>query len=397
MKKFICGLMSILTALFILNCEKNFTEAKTYRGMAAIVNGDQTKAEREAREDAMRTCIEENLGARVSSRTEVSMGMVVTDKIMINADGFVRPLSSPKFEVSDGVVICIIDLEANTQRIVQTGDDIKSQIENAINADTTGRTNIIVAVSGRDENGNLQNDANTNDITNYVRISMETQGFSAKAPDDIIEYISNMDFDNAIARADARKYARNEMRGDNVNGILRGTLSTVKVQKSGKMWTAMVKANFELVGMVSSELNSHIEYYTVADPDRDMAIDKARRRAAQKAAEDIAKSAAATIQGEMRGGVQHIKILIEISNIVDRTEQGEKVLAAIRNASCRIIRSFYDKNSPTTLKVSVDATNAGTLDEVKDNIKAQLPGHLEDGDEDTDRRGSERLYLRYRG
>lgn len=395
MKKIICGLMSLLTAIFILNCEKNIAEAEIYRGMAAIVNGDRAKAEREAREDAMRMCIEEKLGAHVSSSTEVSMGMVVSDRIMVNADGFVRPKGTPKFTVKDDVVICEIDLEANTQRIVQEGDDVKSQIANAINADTTGRTNIVVAVSGRDENGNLQNDDNTNTITSYLEDVMTLQGFVAHAPDEIVQYINRQDFDNPVTRAEARKQVRNNM--PIANGILRGSLSTVKVQKSGGVWTAMVKATFQLVGIVSSEVNSYTEYFTAADPDRDMAIDKARRRATQKASEEIAKRAAATLQGEMRGGVQHTKILIEISGIVDRTNQGERVLAAIRNGSCRIIRSFYDKNNPTTLKVFVDATNAGSLDEIKGNIKSQLPGNLEDGDEDTNAMGSAKIYLRYRG
>ena len=396
MRKIIYGLMSLLTVIFILNCEKNIAEAEIYRGMAAIVNGDRAKAEREAREDAMRNCIEEKLGARVTSSTEVSMGMVVSDRIMVNADGFVRPKGAPKFTVKDDIVICEIDIEANTQRIVQEGDDVKSQIANAINADTTGRTNIVVAVSGRDENGNLQNDDNTNTITSYLEDVMTLQGFVAHAPDEIVQYINRQDFDNPITRAEARKQVRNKMYGD-VNGILRGSLSTVRVQKSGGMWTAMVRATFQLVGIFSSEVNSYTEYFTAADPDRDMAINKARRRATQQAAEEIAKRAAATLQGEMRGGVQHTKIAIEISGIVDRMNQGERVLAAIRNGSCRIIRSFYDKNDPTTLKVFVDATNAGTVDEIKANIKAQLPGNLEDEDDDPNAMGSLKIYLRYRG
>ena len=103
-----------------------------------------------------------------------------------------------------------------------------------------------------------------------------------------------------------------------------------------------------------------------------------------------------TMQGETKGGVQHTKIGIEIEGIVDRTLQGEKVLAAIKNANCRIIRSLYDKKNPTTLKVFVDATGAGSLDDIKANIKAQLPGQIEDGDEDMDARGAAKIYLRYR-
>ena len=384
-----------MAATFIPVQSGNIAQAEIYRGMAAIVNGDTAKAQREAREDAMRNCIESQLGAKVTGHTETDMGMVTVDRIMVDADGYVKMKGTPKFTERDGVIVCEIDLEASTQKIAQVGDDVRSQIQNAINADTTGRTNIVVAVSGRDENGNLQNDSNTSTITAYLEDVMRLQGFTAHAPDEIVEYVSGLDFDNPIVRADARKYVRNEM--PQANGILRGSLSTVSVKKSGGVWTATVQATFQLVGTVSGEVNSYSEYFTAVDAERILAIDKARRIAAQKSAEEIAKRAAETIQGETRGGVQHTKILIEVAGITDRTGQGERVLNAIKNGSCRVLRSFYDKKDPTTLKVFVDATNAGSLQDIIDNIKAQLPGNLESGDEDSDRRGSARIYLRYRG
>lgn len=394
-KKFFCNFIFLLAAIFIPAQSGNIAHAEMYRGMAAIVNGDMAKAQREAREDAMRSCIESKLGAKVTGHTETDMGMVTVDRIMVDADGYVRPKGNPNFTVKDGVMFCEIDLEASAEKIVKAGDDIKSQIQNAINADTTGRTNIVVAVSGRDENGNLQNDSNTSAITRYLEDVMRLQGFTVQAPDEIVEYISGQDFDNAIAGADARKYVRNEM--PQANGILRGSLSTVSVKKSGGVWTATVKASFQLVGTVSGEVNSYVEYFSAVDTSGIYAIEKARQIATQKSAEEIAKRAAETIQGETRGGVQHTKILIEVAGITDRTGQGERVLNAIKNGSCRVLRSFYDKKDPTTLKIFVDATNAGSLQDIVDNIKNQLPGNLESGDEDTERRGNARIYFRYRG
>ena len=394
-KKILGGLMSFLTAGFMFANAPSTASAEVFQGMAAIVNGDTIKAQREAQEDAMRNCIEKNLGTRVTSDTEVSMGIVVSDRIVTNADGYIRVKGTPKFTQKDGIMIAEVDLEANAQTMIGEFDNVKGLIQNAMNADTTGRSNIVVAVSGRDENGRLQNNHETNIITTYVDDMMALQGFKTHAPDEVVHAIAGKDFDDPIARAEARKQVRNEM--PQANGILRGSLSTISVQKAGGMWTAKVSAIFQLVGIVSSETNSYTEYFTAADPDRDMAIKKARERATKIAAEEIAKRAAETIQGEMKGGVQHTKVTIEIAGIVDRTAQGEKVLAAIRNAHCRIIRSLYDKNNPTTLKVFVDATSAGSLDEIKQNIKSQLPGNIEDGDEDMDAMGSARIYLRYKG
>ena len=72
-------------------------------------------------------------------------------------------------------------------------------------------------------------------------------------------------------------------------------------------------------------------------------------------------------------------------------------MAALRNANCRIVRSFYDKKAPTTLKVFVDATAAGSLEEIKNNIMQQLPENIEPGDDNSDAMGSAKIYLRYRG
>lgn len=395
MKNFFCSLMTLLAAFLVLANSSSIAEAKIYKGMAAI-DGDEIKAQRLAREDAMRNAIEEALGTRVNSQTEVSMGMVVSDKIMLNADGYVRPVGEPKFTANAGVMICEINLEVSTQRIVQEGDNVKSMIQNAINADTTGRSHVVIAVSGRDENGNLHNDSNTTLIENYLGNVMSLQGFSISDSGEIVEYLHRQDFDNPIARANARTQVRN-MTSDLANAILRGSMTTRKVERSGSNYIAMVQVSFQLVGITSSEVNSFADFVTAVDSDRTMAIFKAQKLAAEKMSAEIAKRAAETLQGETKGGVQHTKIGIEIAGIVDRTAQGEKVLAAIRNANCRVIRSLYDKKDPTTLKVFVDATGAGSLDDIKANIKAQLPNNLEDGDENTDARGAAKIYLRYKG
>lgn len=64
--------------------------AQVVEGMAAIVNGDVEKARFEARQDAMRNFVEEKVGVHVTSSTQVSMGMLVSDNIMTNSSGYVR-------------------------------------------------------------------------------------------------------------------------------------------------------------------------------------------------------------------------------------------------------------------------------------------------------------------
>ncbi|SFW35741.1 hypothetical protein [Selenomonas ruminantium] len=388
--------MGFLTALlaggFLCQCP-DIAEAAMVRGSAAIVNGDMAKARREAREDAMRSCIEQEVGTHVTSSTETSMGMVVSDRIMAEADGYVTVKGTPREWQEGGLFFVELDLTASAQKIGVAVEDVKAQLQNALNADTTGRSHVVVAVSGRNAEGKLENNNMTNIISTYVAQTLSTQGFTTHDTDAVAAYIARQDFDDPIARANARKEVRNEM--PDVNAILRGSLSTVKVEHIGGNWVATVGAAFQLVGIVSSETNSFSEYFTAVDTSREMAIKKAQERATQKAISHIGARAAETMQGETRGGVQHLKIAVHISGVMDRTGQGKAILAGLQSAGCRVIRSLYDKNDPTTLKVFVDASSVGSLQELTDKIQAQLP-MLEEGDNDTDAAGAQKLYFRLR-
>lgn len=387
---------TMLTAALLTGfagADTNTAEAAIVRGSAAIVNGDLAKARKEAREDAMRSCIEQEVGTHVTSTTEMSMNMVVSDRVMSQADGYVTAKGQPKEWQANGIYFVEMDLTASAQRIAVAVDDVKSQLQNALNADTTGRTHVVVAVSGRDEQGKLQNTNMTNIISTYVAQTLSMQGFTTHDTDAVAAYIARQDFDDPIARAEARKHVRNEM--PDVNSILRGSLSTVKCENVAGSWVATVSAAFQLVGITSSETNSFSEYFTAVDASREMAIKKAQERATQKAIAHIGQRAAETMQGETRGGVQHLKIAIHVSGITDRNGQGMQVIAGLKQAGCRIIRSLYAKNDPTTLRVFVDASSVTSLDELKEKIHAQLP-RLEDGDDDTDAAGAQKLYFRYK-
>ena len=369
-------------------------EAAIVRGSAAIINGDLDRARREAKEDAMRNCIEQEVGTHVTSTTETSLGMVVSDSIIAKADGYVSLRGNPKEWQSGGIYFVEMDLVASPQRIAVAVEDVKSQLQNALNADTTGRSHVVVAVSGKDESGHLENSHETSIITGYMEDAMSLQGFTTHAPDEVASYIARQDFDDPMTRAEARKQVRNMM--PDVNAVLRGALSTVRVEHVNGTWQATVSAAFQLVGIVSSELNSFVDLVAATGSSREEAIFNARKRAAQKAVAQIGQRAAETMQGETRGGVLHLKIAIHISGIVDRNGQGRLILTGLQNAGCRVIRSMYDKNDPTTLKVFVDASSVGSEQELIDRIQSQMP-FLEMGDEDTDAAGSKKLYFRYRG
>ena len=209
-KRIMAGVLAMLLSGGFF-CQSPAAEAAIVRGSAAIVNGDIAKARREAKEDAMRTCIEQEVGTHVKSSTETSMGMLVSDRIMAEADGYVMAKGQPREWQEGSLFFVELDLVASAQKIGVAVEDVKSQLQNALNADTTGRSHVVVAVSGRNAEGHLENNNMTNIISTYVAQALSTQGFTTHDTDAVAAYIARQDFDDPIARANARKEVRNEM------------------------------------------------------------------------------------------------------------------------------------------------------------------------------------------
>ena len=75
-KRIVAGLLTLMLSGGFFCQSPDLAEAAIVRGSAAIVNGDMAKARREAREDAMRSCIEQEVGTHVKSSTEKKYGDV---------------------------------------------------------------------------------------------------------------------------------------------------------------------------------------------------------------------------------------------------------------------------------------------------------------------------------
>ena len=64
--------------------------AEIVEGQAPIIDGNVDQARYAARQDAMRIYVEGKVGVHVQSSTEVDMGMVVSDRILTNSNGYVQ-------------------------------------------------------------------------------------------------------------------------------------------------------------------------------------------------------------------------------------------------------------------------------------------------------------------
>ena len=69
------GMLVMLLSCVFLGKSPEIAEAALVRGSAAIVNGDMAKARREAREDAMRSCIEQEVGTHTCGKRKRHVGV----------------------------------------------------------------------------------------------------------------------------------------------------------------------------------------------------------------------------------------------------------------------------------------------------------------------------------
>ena len=91
--------------------------AEIVEGMAPIVNGNVEKARFEARQEALRTFVEEKIGVYVQSNTVSNMGTIISDRISVDSKGYVQ-IKNIISETNYGDVYVIkMDVDANDTNI----------------------------------------------------------------------------------------------------------------------------------------------------------------------------------------------------------------------------------------------------------------------------------------
>jgi hypothetical protein len=83
-------------------------------GEAAIVNNDEVKAREDARRAALRNAVEQVAGTLVSADTLVQNSQLVQDRILTNAQGYVKKFSTPKYTKEGGVVTASLTATVST-------------------------------------------------------------------------------------------------------------------------------------------------------------------------------------------------------------------------------------------------------------------------------------------
>lgn len=371
--------------------------AEEVQGAAPIIDGNIDQARMNARNDAMRTCVERKVGVHVKGSTEVADGMVLSDHILAQSDGYVQINAVKKEWQSNGIYYMILDLDASDKKIETALADLKSRIEANIsdpNAETS-RTGIEVAVTGVDQNGQLDR---TTELSDYVQRKLQDQGFITAENDAVLAYMGKhiANLNDPGVRAEIRRVGVSHQVSSSAKAILRGTINTKAIREvASNQFLAEIQVSFELIGYDSDVTNVYSEYFSAVGPTADAAFQRAKQLGTQAAVEDLAKKALRTVQMEKRGGVTNLRTTVVVDGITNRNLQLKEVVQLLQSAGCKVLRFAFTRNDE--VQIAVAATkNYETLQMDILNLLPASNSKLEFGVTDANSYGSSKMYLNYK-
>ena len=238
-------------------------EAVVAKGEAIIVGGDVAAARAEAKRQAMRNAIEQAVGVKVSSRTEVQNFMVISDEISMRAEGYgiINRVVSEK--ISGEILQLELDVSVSSDKIRATVQDLRSKLEANLE-DSQIRGRVQVAIVERNVGGVTKYDP---EMSDYFIERMKLQGFEARNNDEVVEYMICHANDPDL-RIQARRIARG--------------------------CEAQVKASFEMIGLDSNVVDTVSRYYKAIGKTEHDAIETAKENATCAAMESLALQALET-------------------------------------------------------------------------------------------------------
>lgn len=357
MKKILTPLLACIIGTFAIPLPSH---AEVVTGQAYIENGNIDKASSDARKDALRSFVESKIGVNVKSTTEVVNAMLTRDEIITKSDGYVLVKKVIAEKQQGDIYTVTLDVDANTALIQTAAADLPTRLQ-ALDSDSS-RNGINVAIIDED----ARNTALWND---YFTGTLKRQGFRASVNDPVVAYLGKSlnQVDDLTLNAEVRRIGRTGDRMD-ANAIIRGRLSLARpAERLGpNTYQAVAQLTCELIGYDTNDVDVSSGYYSGIAATPAKAEQAAKETALRQAAEELGKQTLLTNQQEYRGGVHTLKTTLIFYNVTNPTAQRQQILAALRQARCRIIRTSF--SGPTTFQVFVSTTDYNNLEELKESI-----------------------------
>lgn len=342
------GLSAVICGAVCLTCSAGilFQPANCYaeivEGTAPIINGDIETARQKARQYAMRSYVESKVGVHIESNTTVDMGLVISDRIVTDSKGYVQIKKIISEKQQGNLYIMKLDLEADDTVIETKYKDDAAKAMGALDVNMDSRraadTAIIhVGLDGRnvkDENATLS-----------MRMYMEAMNVQCMQNDELMNYMLRTP--NATL-ADLRKVSIANSSG--AGSVLTGRIKDISVSKVEGGYVAEVEAYYLFAGLQNNYSNTFSQYFQEFGRTSHEALKNAHVAAANKASEELTKSALKVMQIENK-----LNAALEFHNLSDRINQGNAIISILQNMGCRILKEGFAPNG--VYKIRMVTTN----------------------------------------
>jgi len=328
--------LAVLLFALLLMTATGHAERIQVQGSALVSNNNIDQAFLDAKADALRQGIEQQVGVLVNSKSVVVNGLLLSDEIKTKALGYVSVISIDDQQRVGNVYYVTLTADFSADKIKATADDLAARLAQI----RQERSKVIVAVTGLTTSG-----MSMFDINNYLSEKLRLQGFAVVSDDAIMQYIDNnyrnmsdIQLNNAV-----RKLAEQDFKAQT---ILRGSIKTVRVTKAAQdnWYTAVVRPSLQIIRTDSDVVDPFSEYISASAGSSAEAEGQAWEKALNKAALELGNRVVDTVQDNQYDG----------DNMNDYLLSFKSLSSAQRNA----VVSVFDQNGCTILNETVTATGA---------------------------------------
>ena len=327
----ICGAICLTCSAGVLLQPAN-CYAEVVEGFAPIVNGDVETARQKARKYAMRSYVESKVGVHVESNTTVDMGLVISDRIVTDSKGYVQIKKVISEKQQGSLYVVKLDLEAD-DTVIETKykeDAAKAMGALDVNTDSRRAANIAIIHVGLDGR-NVKDEQATFSMQKY----MEAMNVQTVQNDELMNYMLKMP-DATLADLRKKAIATNNATNYEASSILTGRIKDISVNKVEGGYVAEVEAYYLFAGLHNNYSNSYSDYFQEFGRTPHDALRTAHATAANKASEELTKSALKVIQIEDK-----FSALLEFHNLTDKINQGNAIVSVLQNMGCRILKEGF--------------------------------------------------------
>ncbi|MEI6285371.1 MAG: hypothetical protein WCP79_02615 [Bacillota bacterium] len=326
--------VALLFILIMLLAATSQAERLQVLGSALVYNNNTDQAFLDAKADALRKGIEQEIGVLVDSKSVVVNGLLLSDEIKTKALGYVSIISIDNKQRSGDVFYVTLTADFSADKIKATADDLASRLAQI----RQERSKIIVAVTGMTTGG-----MSVFDINNYLAEKLRLQGFAVVSDDKIMQYIENnyktlsdIKINNAV-----RKLAEQDFKAQT---ILRGSIKTVRVSKdlNNNWYTAVVRPSLQIIRTDSDDVDPFSQYITASAGSAADAEGLAWEQALNKSAQELGNRVVETVQDNQYDG----------DNMNDYLFRFQALSSAQRNA----IVIVFEQNGCAILNETVTAS-----------------------------------------